>query len=588
MSDRLNDESSEAQRRAEKIKAIRRSIHGEAEVAPTTYDNKTAESECSETMAERIMHVKEKHSSTAEDILDELDEAIAFEKAEAARMAAEKAAEAEKAAVNASPDISDIIDELETPAQEELSEIADEITEDFSEVDTDIAAEVEDFTETAAESSEEGLTEVTEEAEAEVETAETGSDAEAEDTEETMVFTPVGQNTAVEDQLAPLKRAEEEAAQQLGIADRNIDGQSFQPMEKADETVKPEKKKKKKKKKSFKQWFRGLFPEKGDSKLECVRKIVFLGSIIAICVCGYLAGDYYYDLWSSKHKTSELMDIYDIYKEREPQVEEVTTPDGDKRKKYGGMLDGAKKLWDINHDIVGVISIPDTPLNNPVLQADDNSKYLNMKYDLTENIAGEIFMDYRNHFDDVGEDGYLRYENSQNLIIYGHDMWDDQMFGFLKYYLRNEAYYGAHPVIDLSSNYERYKYKIFAFFMLDNNDDTDTKFDCWNALDFADEKEFYDFVNEAKRRTIRTNDVDVEYGDQLLTLSTCSTFFPDERGRLIILARRVREGEDPMKGTQDSKANPNIKWPTLYYSIHPDEHYDPNAEFVPYGPKGGK
>ncbi|WP_051411554.1 class B sortase [Ruminococcus flavefaciens] len=588
MSDRLNDESSEAQRRAEKIKAIRRSIHGEAEVAPTTYDNKTAESERSETMAERIMHVKEKHSSTAEDILDELDEAIAFEKAEAVRMAAEEAAEAEKAAVNASPDISDIINELETPAQEELSEIADEITEDFSEVDTDIAAEVEDFTETAAESSEEELTEVSDEAEAETETAETGSYAEAEDIEETMVFTPVGQNTTVEDQLAPLKRAEEEAAQQLGMTDRNIDGHSFQPMEKADETVKPEKKKKKKKKKPFKQRLRGLFPEKGDSVLECIRKIVFLGSVIAICVCGYLVGDYYYDLWSSKHKTAELMDLYDIYKEREPQIEEETTPEGDKRKKYGGMLDGAKKLWDINHDIVGVISIPDTPLNNPVLQADDNSKYLNMKYDLTENIAGEIFMDYRNHFDDVGEDGYLRYENSQNLIIYGHDMWDDQMFGFLKYYLRNEAYYGAHPVIDLSSNYERYKYKIFAFFMLDNNDDTDTKFDCWNVLDFADEKEFYDFVNEAKRRTIRTNDVDVEYGDQLLTLSTCSTFFPDERGRLIILARRVREGEDPMKGTQDSKANPNIKWPTLYYSIHPDEHYDPNAEFVPYGPKGGK
>lgn len=588
MSDRLNDESSEAQRRAEKIKAIRRSIHGEAEVAPTTYDNKTAESERSETMAERIMYVKEKHSSTAEDILDELDEAIAFEKAEAVRMAAEEVAEAEKAAVNASPDISDIINELETPAQEELSEIADEITEDFSEVDTDIVAEVEDFTETAAESSEEELTEVSDEAEAETETAETGSYAEAEDIEETMVFTPVGQNTTVEDQLAPLKRAEEEAAQQLGMTDRNINGHSFRPMEKADETVKPEKKKKKKKKKPFKQRLRGLFPEKGDSVLECIRKIVFLGSVIAICVCGYLVGDYYYDLWSSKHKTAELMDLYDIYKEREPQIEEETTPEGDKRKKYGGMLDGAKKLWDINHDIVGVISIPDTPLNNPVLQADDNSKYLNMKYDLTENIAGEIFMDYRNHFDDVGEDGYLRYENSQNLIIYGHDMWDDQMFGFLKYYLRNEAYYGAHPVIDLSSNYERYKYKIFAFFMLDNNDDTDTKFDCWNVLDFADEKEFYDFVNEAKRRTIRTNDVDVEYGDQLLTLSTCSTFFPDERGRLIILARRVREGEDPMKGTQDSKANPNIKWPTLYYSIHPDEHYDPNAEFVPYGPKGGK
>ena len=588
MSDRINDESSEAQRRAEKIKAIRRSIHGEAEFAPTTYDNnKTAESERSETISDRIMRAKEKHSSTAEDILDELDQAIAFEKAEAARVAAETAAAAEKSAVDASPDISDIINELETPAQEELSEIADEITEDFSEVDTGITAEVEDFTETVTESSEEEAT--TEEIAAAVEeTAETFTEAEADDTEDTMVFTPVGHNNTVEDQLAPLKRAEEEAAQQLKKTNESIDEQSFQKSTVPDETVKPEKKKKKKKKKTFKQRLRGLFPEKGDSVLECVRKIVFLGSIIAICVCGYLVGDYYYDLWSSKHKTSELMDIYDIYKDREPQIEEETTPEGDKRKKYGGMLDGAKKLWDINHDIVGVISIPDTPLNNPVLQADDNSKYLNMKYDLTENIAGEIFMDYRNHFDDVGEDGYLKYENSQNLILYGHDMYDDQMFGFLKYYLRNEAYYGAHPVIDLSSNYERYKYKIFAFFMLDNNDDTDTKFDCWNVLDFADEKEFYDFVNEAKRRTIRTNDVDVEYGDELLTLSTCSTFFPDERGRLIILARRVREGEDPMKGTQNSKANPNIKWPSLYYSIHPDEHYDPNAEFVPYGPKGGK
>jgi len=593
MSDKFNDESSEAQRRAEKIKAIRRSIHGEAEVAPTTYDNKTAESERTETMADRIMRAKEKHSSTAEDILDELDEAIAFEKAEAERIAAETAAAAERSAVDASPDISDIINELETPAHEELSEIADEITEDFSEVDTDIAAEVEDFTETVTERPEEISTEDNVIAAADEETAEAVSEYAADDTEDTVVFTPVGHNKTVEDQLAPLKRAEEEAAQQLRKTNERLDEQSFQAKEKAEDLadngiVKPEKKKKKKKKRTFKQKLRGLFPEKGDSVLECIRKIAFLGSVIAICVCGYLVGDYYYDLWSSKHKTEEIMDIYDIYKDRQPKIEEVTTPEGDKRKKYGGMLDGAKKLYDINHEIVGVITIPDTPINNPVLQAKDNDKYLNMKYDLTENVAGEIFLDYRNHFDDVGEDGYLKYPNSQNLILYGHNMYDDQMFGCLKYYHRNEAYYGAHPVIDLSSNYEKYQYKIFAFFMLDAADETDTKFDVWNTIDFEDEKEFYNFVNEAKRRTIRTNDVDVEYGDELLTLSTCNTFFPDERARLIVLARRVREGEDPKKGTQESKPNPNIKWPSLYYSIHPDEHYDPNAEFVPYGPKGGK
>ena len=99
MSDKLTDQSSEAQRRAEKIKAIRRSIHSEAEVAPMTYENKTTDSERSETIADRISNAKEMKNSTAEDILDELDAAIAFEKAEAARIAAEKEkARAKKAA----------------------------------------------------------------------------------------------------------------------------------------------------------------------------------------------------------------------------------------------------------------------------------------------------------------------------------------------------------------------------------------------------------------------------------------------------------------------------------------------------------
>ena len=40
------------------------------------------------------------------------------------------------------------------------------------------------------------------------------------------------------------------------------------------------------------------------------------------------------------------MDIYDIYKDREPDIEEVTTPEGDKRKKYGKSI---KRSNPINH-----------------------------------------------------------------------------------------------------------------------------------------------------------------------------------------------------------------------------------------------
>ncbi|MDE5854103.1 MAG: hypothetical protein K2H19_03470, partial [Ruminococcus sp.] len=140
------------------------------------------------------------------------------------------------------------------------------------------------------------------------------------------------------------------------------------------------------------------------------------------------------------------------------------------------------------------------------------------------------------------------------------------------------------PIIYFSSNYENYAYKIFAFFMLDAEDNTETKFDCWNKFDFENEEDFYNFVNEAKRRTIRTNDIDVEYGDQLLTVSTCNSDLFDDRGRLILLARKVRAGEDLYEGTE-SEANPNIQWPSYYYQIRTNESYNPNAEFVPYGPK---
>lgn len=636
MSDKFNEVSSEAQRRAEKIKAIRRSIHGEAEVAPTTYENKT-EIERTESISDRILRAKEKKQSTAADILDELDAAIAYEKALAAKRAEEAAKAAELSAANAVPDISDLIPELGTPVQAELKEIAEEIAGDFTDT-AGTAAETGDLTgneiaeygeyvpeeaislNTDTEEADDLIYEdqvsdtVYEETAPGVVYGDEASDGIDEGQAPDVVYEDEAAGVLPEDETEQAAEVTEPAAEEIvpekkeavtggfSVPDEKLHTDTAEtidnkaeispaPAEQAAAAVEApaeKKKHKKKRKKSLKQRFIGLFPHKGDSVGECIRKAVFLCSMIAIIICGCRIADYYYDRWTSKKKNNEIMEIYDLYAEREPQVVIEDTSEGDPRKHYNGMLDGARKLYDINNEIVGVINIPDTPVNNPVLQAEDNDKYLRMKYDLTENDAGEIFLDYRNHFDDVGEDGYLKYPNSDNLIIYGHNMYDDQMFGSLKYYIRNEAYYGLHPIINLSSNYEKYQYKIFAFFVLDAADETDTKFRCWDMLDFADETAFYDFVNEAKRRSVFLNDVDVEYGDPLLTLFTCSTYFPDERGRLIVLARQVREGEDPLKGTQHSWLNPNPKWPTIYYADYPNEHYDPDAEFIPYGPKGGK
>lgn len=340
----------------------------------------------------------------------------------------------------------------------------------------------------------------------------------------------------------------------------------------------PVKKKKKKRKKTMGEKFRDLFPRKGDSLLECLRKIIFLISIIAIVVCGYLVADYYIDLWHSKNVNKDMMDIYWTYPDKhdEDNTEDAT-------QKYYELLDGARKLLDVNGDVIGVISIPGTPINNPVMKAEDNFKYLDMKINGDQSRAGELFMDYRNKFDHV-IDHRLAEPNSGNLVIYGHNMGDLTMFGSLQHYKTEENYYQEHPLIYLNSNYESYVYKIFAFFILDSDDKGPNGYDCWNKLDFDSEEDFYKFVNEAKRRTFRLNSVDVKYGDPLLTLSTCNDTLGD-RGRFIVMARKVRDGEDAMEGTQDSYANPNVKWPDFYYQIRTNEKYDADAEFVPYGPE---
>lgn len=347
--------------------------------------------------------------------------------------------------------------------------------------------------------------------------------------------------------------------------------------EAAEKPVKKSGKKKKKKNKTLKESLLGLFPQKGDSIAERVRKMVFLGSCCAIVVCGYIVADYYIDTLSTQSDYLEIMEDYDDTPDI-PEKQEVLVEEGETYT----ILPQAEKLLEINDEVVGVITIPDTKVNYPVMQSGDLEKYLDTNIMGEKAKAGALFLDYRNRFDHVVE-GKLVEPNSDNLIIYGHNMGNGNMFGTLKNYRNNANYYEEHPIIELNSNYACYKYKIFAFFIIDAEDETETVFDCWNYLNFNTEEDFYNYVNEVKKRTIRLTNVDVKYGDQLLTLSTCNSIFGQGGGgRLIVMARRVRDGEDLYEGTTGSTPNPNIKWPTLYYKYNKGEEYDPNAEFIPY------
>ncbi len=321
--------------------------------------------------------------------------------------------------------------------------------------------------------------------------------------------------------------------------------------------------------------------------------MTFLASSMVFIVCLVLIGKYFWENHQNAIVAEETQRIHDSVIEPERKLPKETTPEGEPEEHYE-LLASAQNLLAINKDVVGYISIPNEPkIAYPVLQRkndeDGNAYYLDKNINLEYARAGSIFMDYRNYFDNMVEnfdengnpDGtYKRtFPNSQNIVIYGHNMHDYSMFGALKFYTNNETYYDQHPIVELESNYMKYQYKIFAMIIVDVEDETETKFDYWNTLNFKDEHDFYNYVNEIKRRTIRLTNVDVTYGDQLLTLSTCNSTFSD--GRLVVFARLLRENEDLYEGCT-STLNPNVKWSNSYYKWHKNV-YDPNAEFIPYG-----
>ena len=322
-----------------------------------------------------------------------------------------------------------------------------------------------------------------------------------------------------------------------------------------------------------------LLPWKGDTSSQVLRKVIFLGSVVVFTICLFLVVDYYWGNYKNQKLGEELQKQYSAAEK--PTLPPETQAAGEQpTEKVWKMKDGAKELLERNSDLVGYIKIDDTVVDYPVVQRREdgsNDFYMNHDFDKEEAKAGTIFLDYRNYFDYV-VDGKKIYENSQNLVIYGHEMKDGSMFGELKNYMSAD-YLAEHPIIQLSSNYETYKYKIFAVFIVDAEDKSDTKFDCWNKLNFNGEEDFYEFVNNARKRSYVFNDVDVEYGDTLVSLQTCHSMF--ETARLYVMGRLVREGEDLYEGTDNTWKNGNKLMPEIYYQWN-ENNYDPDEEFNAY------
>lgn len=180
----------------------------------------------------------------------------------------------------------------------------------------------------------------------------------------------------------------------------------------------------------------------------------------------------------------------------------------------------SEELIKINEDYKMWIEVPNTNINYPVVQGQDNDFYLSHDFNKKESSSGAIFMDYKNNID-----------KDKNIIIYGHNMKNKSMFQNLMKF-KDEAFWRENNEIILTIDGKRYEYEIFSSY-ISNSEDIDLK------TNFENEEEYLKYIDDIKKKSIFHRDINIKSNDRIITLSTCS--YEKDDARMIINGRLKRE-----------------------------------------------
>lgn len=173
-----------------------------------------------------------------------------------------------------------------------------------------------------------------------------------------------------------------------------------------------------------------------------------------------------------------------------------------------------------NDRIIGWLTLAQTRLNNPVLQAHDNDFYLKHNYLNEKSRGGSIFVDFRN---DVLKD--------RHTIFYGHVLRNGTMFGDLAKF-QEQAYAESHPTFYFETNNKTYALEVFAAY------ETTTDH-YYLETQFTDET-FTEFLQDIQLRSVIQMPIDVNVQDKIVTFSTCTTS-PNDKERFVVHAKVVEQ-----------------------------------------------
>ena len=182
-----------------------------------------------------------------------------------------------------------------------------------------------------------------------------------------------------------------------------------------------------------------------------------------------------------------------------------------------------KKLYELNTDFIGWLKINNTNISYPVMQTSEDNKdyYLRRNFNKEYSYLGTPY---------IAE--YCNVLESDNLIIYGHHINGNKLFGELEKY-KNKEFYNKHKIIEFNTIYEKANYEIIAVFKTVAY----TGFNYYKFYNASSKEEFDTFVAKCKELSFYDIQNSAEYGDKLITLSTCE--YSNTNGRLVVVAKKV-------------------------------------------------
>lgn len=180
-------------------------------------------------------------------------------------------------------------------------------------------------------------------------------------------------------------------------------------------------------------------------------------------------------------------------------------------------------LYAQNDDFIGWIKIDDTVIDYPVMQSKDSPNfYLDHNFKKEYSRFGVLYMQ---------ENCNLQ---SDNIVIYGHNMKNESMFNELTKY-KDKDFYNAHRYIQLDTLSEQRTYEVICAFKTVAY--TNNGFQYYSFVNANTEEDFCAYIEKCRALSFYDTGVNAEYGDNLITLSTCE--YSQNNGRFVVVAKLI-------------------------------------------------